>query len=204
MDESSARPSGLRPPSKLPLTAASTNNGLQEITDSQTNARSQYNTLNGPQKRPVPPPGSSLPATKRRPLAERAGSDFPARPPSSVSYVRPPSRSQGASLRELTQSTTSNSNTKIGALRQPVGVTHAASVGPGARPPSRSHTRTRSGTSTGTIRPPAAKSPRKDVQDNNVHDIDERVGRMDTDLRKVMEFMATTELSNHTFKEKVA
>ncbi|KAF2973311.1 hypothetical protein GQX73_g312 [Xylaria multiplex] len=188
MEENVSRPSGLKPPAtKLPtsITFSSSyrNQGLHEITDSQNNARSQYTTAGsaGGVKRNAPAPGGNIlksskttaahsrvkaavPDAKRKPST--TGIEYQGKPSGTLiagaktvkgtslkDLNRPPSVNAG-SFRQLSNSSfTSNSS-------------YASSLGPNARPPSRSHTRARSAT-TKLARPATSIGTREDGQGSN-------------------------------------
>ncbi|KAI1637506.1 P-loop containing nucleoside triphosphate hydrolase protein [Biscogniauxia mediterranea] len=221
----------MRAPTKLPQFTSSVGHGftqsqsvgLQEISDSQSNARAQPSLAgsNAGLKRGLPAPVSQ-PDAKRKNLVERAGSEFPAKlgGPLGATSTR---NIKGATLKDLNRPYGPNSNG--GGFTGPRHITsnsyastnnYATSVGPGGRPPSRSHTRARSTTRIG--RPATSLGTRDEGHhhksdstsnsatvnnNNNVTDIDERVGRMDSELQKVREFMESTEKNNASVKEEL-
>ncbi|KAI1499716.1 P-loop containing nucleoside triphosphate hydrolase protein [Biscogniauxia marginata] len=183
--------------------------GLQEITDSQSNARAQPSMVTGPNaglKRCLPAPVSQ-PDAKRKNLVERAGSEFPAKA-GAIPGATGTRNVKGATLKELNRPLGANSNGFTGPRHisnnsYASNSSYATSVGPGGRPPSRSHTRARSTTRIG--RPATSLGTREEAHhksdsSNNVTDIDERVGRMDSELQKVREFMESTEKNNASVK----
>ncbi|KAJ8124907.1 hypothetical protein O1611_g8733 [Lasiodiplodia mahajangana] len=132
--------SKLKAPSKIPAFSSSVQgHGLYEISDSQNNARAQ-STATGAMKRNAPAP-VTFPDAKRKP-----GIDFQTKhSATSIAGSRPV---KATSLKELNR----GPNTNFGGPRQPSNSSYtssssyASSLGPGARPPSRSHTRARSAT----------------------------------------------------------
>ncbi|KAI1339076.1 hypothetical protein F5Y15DRAFT_93347 [Xylariaceae sp. FL0016] len=97
METNHNRPTGLRPPTQF---SASTR-GLHEITESQSNARSQPSSLlpsiTSGIKRPVPAPASQS-AAKRGTLAQAAGEYPIKRGPYTSNIGR---SQQGSSLKDL-------------------------------------------------------------------------------------------------------
>ncbi|KAH9909891.1 P-loop containing nucleoside triphosphate hydrolase protein [Xylariomycetidae sp. FL2044] len=194
------RPTGLRPPSRLPTSFSLSTNGqaLHELDRSQSNVRSAMAppTAATGMKRGVPPPATQS-APKRKPLYQRAGEYPETRIAGSGSQ-----HTRANSIKELTRS-----NTNYGGPRQTSNSSYTSSssfsstVGPGSRPPSRSHTRARSATRTG--RPATAMGNREEGQGNNVHEIDEKVLRMENEFLKVKEFMESTEKNSVTVKEEL-
>ncbi|KAI5924439.1 P-loop containing nucleoside triphosphate hydrolase protein [Camillea tinctor] len=229
----------LRAPTKLPpqLTSSighgftqsqSQSVGLQEISDSQNNARAPP-TLAGSNaglKRGLPAPVSQ-PEAKRKNLFERAGTEFPNKLGGSLgaTSTRNANALKGATLKDLNRPY--GTNASGGAFAGPrhipsnsyTSTNNYASVGPGGRPPSRSHARARS--TTRISRPATSLGTRDEghhhksdstsnavnannnTNSNNVTDIDERVGRMDSELQKVREFMESTEKNNANVKEEL-
>ncbi|KAI1768037.1 kinesin-domain-containing protein [Hypoxylon sp. FL1150] len=180
-------------------------NGLHEMTNSQSNARSQLPSsipaMNGV-KRSVPAPAIQ-PEPKRKPLYEKAG-EFPAKP----TAPQPTSRN----IRSMALKDTAKPNYTNGALGSrhtsnssySSTSSYAYSVGPGNRPPSRSnvsHSRARSTTRTG--RPATSMGTREEPQRNNVSDIEEKLGKMDSEFQKVKEFMNATEKDSAIAKEEL-
>ncbi|KAI0096438.1 P-loop containing nucleoside triphosphate hydrolase protein [Nemania sp. FL0031] len=193
--------SKLKLPSKIPAFSSSVQaHGLHEISDSQNNARAQ-GTATGSMKRNVPAP-VTYPEPKRKPVG--VGMDFQTKhSTTSIAGARPV---KGTSLKDLNR----GPNTTIGGSRQlsnssyTSSSSYASSLGPGARPPSRSHTRARSATR--IARSATSMGIRDDGQgnnNNNVNDIDEKVGRMDSELAKFRDFMESTERNNATTKEEL-
>ncbi|KAI8626319.1 P-loop containing nucleoside triphosphate hydrolase protein [Xylariaceae sp. FL1651] len=203
MEANMSRPSGLKAPTTRVPTSFSYNHGLHESTDSQNNTRAQYTTTGPPGglKRSAPTP-ATLPDAKRKPLG--AATDFLGRPP--MTSLASSKILRGNSLKDLSRPN-GTSNTNIGGPRPPSNSSYtsnssyASSVGPGARPPSRSHARSRSATR--TARPATSMGTRDDGQGSNVNDIDEKVGRMDSELQRVREFMESTERNNASVKEEL-
>ncbi|KAI1198446.1 hypothetical protein F5X97DRAFT_147304 [Nemania serpens] len=226
MEENMSRPSGLKAPStRIPasvsLSSSVHGHGLHEITDSQNNARAQHTAPGhtGGMKRNAPPssentlfifedngPGSqphflaSMPEPKRKPFA--TGIEFPGKPSTtSIAGVKPV---KGSSLRDWSRppsASTTNSFRHHSSNSSISNIGYNSSMGPGARPPSRSHTRTRSATR--PVRPATSMGTRDDGQGSNVNDIDEKVVRMDTELAKIKSFMETTERSSASAKEEL-
>lgn len=204
-----SRPSGLKLPSKIPasfsasLSASQQGHGLYEITESQNNARSQYTTAgpSGPLKRNVPTP-TAFPDAKRKPVG--IGMEFQNK--SSVTSTTGAKTLKASSLKDLHRPA-STTNTNAPGFRQLSNSSYASSssytssIGSGVRPPSRSHTRTRSATR--PMRPATSMGTRDDGKGSNVNDIDEKVGRMNNDLEKFKEFMESTERNSVTVKEEL-
>ncbi|KAI0001388.1 P-loop containing nucleoside triphosphate hydrolase protein [Xylariaceae sp. FL0662B] len=194
------------PQTKLPqfTSSANSHNSLSELTQSQNNARGLHSAIPAANrlKRSVPTPALQ-PDPKRKTLAEQAATEFPSKPASSGNAMR--TGFKGDSIKNM-----SRNHSSISSVPQPRHLsnssytstsTYAASVGSGSRPPSQSHTRTRSATRVG--RPATSTGMRDDGQGRNVTDIDERVGRMDNELQKVREFMESTEKNNANVKEEL-
>ncbi|KAF3023111.1 kinesin-like nuclear fusion protein [Neopestalotiopsis sp. 37M] len=143
---------------QLHSSSAMSHHGLHEITESQTNTRSQSAmappSLTGIKRGLQPPVSQSEP--KRKTLAEKAATEFPQATTKSGLVAPTPVRStiKGTSLRDMqstrpvTRSVASyNSNTS----RNTSTSSYASSIGPGARPPSRTaHARSASVRSTAT------------------------------------------------------
>ncbi|KAI0490364.1 P-loop containing nucleoside triphosphate hydrolase protein [Xylaria cf. heliscus] len=195
MEENMSRPSGLKPPTKLPQYSTSFNGpGLQEISQSQNNARAQYTTTSGV-KRNVPAPAVTSEA-KRKPLGTGIG--YQGRP---MSTSTAGTKAKGSSLVDLHQPIgTSNGGSRHHSNSSYIpNSSYGSSIGPGARPPSRSHTRTRSATR--PVRPATSMETRNGGQGSNVNDIDEKVGQMDRQLTEFKKFMETAEISSVGVKE---
>ncbi|KAK3326236.1 hypothetical protein B0H66DRAFT_152217 [Apodospora peruviana] len=144
-----ARGSGLRAPTRWNVSAAPAT-GLQEITESQSNARAQPSTMLPPQGTKRALNGNlTQPEPKRKTLVERAGEPTP-KPSSLPSIGIPVPTSSRAPIKGISISSlaatnikptpaqnalsrqTSNSST---ATRPPSTNSFATSLGPGSRPP---------------------------------------------------------------------
>ncbi|KAI2643588.1 P-loop containing nucleoside triphosphate hydrolase protein [Xylaria nigripes] len=209
MDENGqCRPSGLRAPSKMPAEVSASVHGshstfgLQESTESQNNMRTQSTGTSGTKRNLSAQ--SIYPEAKRKPLGN--GTDHHGKPASNLAK---PVR--GNSIKDLNQNRLgyqSTTNSNIGNRRQLPTATFSsnsnfgASVGPGAQPPSRSHTRTRSAAAK-TARPATSIGTRDNREGNNVNDLDEKFIQMDSELQKVKEFMESTERSSASAKEEL-
>ncbi|KAI1325316.1 P-loop containing nucleoside triphosphate hydrolase protein [Xylariaceae sp. FL0255] len=204
MEENQVRPSGIRQPSKLPAPTSS-NYGLSEITDSQHNARLTHSTsVHGAQKRSVPAP-AVVSDPKRKQLSERAGTEFYGTK-SQISTRTGTRVVQANSLANLHRPGASG----LPGTRQVPNTNYAStssyanSVGPGGRPPSRSHIRTRSATR--PTRPATAMSSRDEPaapQGSNVADIGEKMKGIDDQLQKMKEFMLATERATVNTQEEL-
>ncbi|KAJ2996462.1 hypothetical protein NUW58_g974 [Xylaria curta] len=172
MEENMSRPSGLKQPSvtrlgsSIPLSSSQHNHGLHEISDSQNNARAQYTVTGsvGGMKRPIPD-SALVSESKRKPIG--SGLEYQRKPPATLMAGGKP---KPASLKDLHQP----SSTKNASLRQPSNSSYSSSssygsygnsVGPGARPVSRSHSRTRSVPR--TARPATSMDTREVIQESN-------------------------------------
>ncbi|KAI0159913.1 kinesin-domain-containing protein [Hypoxylon sp. FL1284] len=208
------RPTGLPKATmstRLPQLASSVSgaNGLHEMTSSQSNMRSQPSSsipATSGLKRGLPTPAVQ-PEPKRKPLSEKAG-EFPTKSAPS----QPASRNvRSIALKDTSRSNHTNisgpssrhtSNSSYSSTSN-----YAYSVGPGNRPASRAqaaHSRARSTTRTG--RPATSMGTREESQgnnDNNVSDIQEKLGRMDSEFQKVKEFMSMTEKDSAAAKEEL-
>ncbi|KAI0552222.1 P-loop containing nucleoside triphosphate hydrolase protein [Xylaria curta] len=195
MEENSSRRSGIKQPTKVSQFSAS-HHGLSEISESQNNARAQY-TATGALKRNVPTPVTSDP--KRKPPSNSAG--YSSRP--AGTSIPGAKAAKGSSLMELNQHTSTSS----GSFRQHFNSSFASnggygnSIGPGARPPSRSHARTRSATR--LARPATSMETRNGGQGSNVDDIDEKVGQMGRQFTELKKFVETAEINSASIKEEL-
>ncbi|KAI4864609.1 kinesin-domain-containing protein [Hypoxylon rubiginosum] len=182
-------------------------NGLHEMTNSQSNVRSQpmssISAMNG-LKRGVPTPAIQ-PEPKRKPLSEQAG-EFPAKSTAS----QPTSRNvRSMTLKDIGRSNHTSINGAPGS-RHTSNSSYSStngfaySVGPCNRPASRqriSHNRARSTTRTG--RPATSMGTREEGNGSNVSEIEEKIGKMDTEFQKVKEFMTMTEKDSAIAKEEL-
>ncbi|KAI2602449.1 kinesin-domain-containing protein [Hypoxylon sp. NC1633] len=206
-----------KPSTRIPQfsTSVSNGNGLNEMTDSQSNMRSQPSSsipaVNGV-KRSVPTPAVQSDA-KRVPLAKRAG-EFPDK---SVATSQLTSQNvRGISLRDTARPKNANAygarHTSNSSYSSTGGF--ATSLGPSIRPPSRSrptHTRARSTTKIG--RPATSMGTREEGQvqaqgqeqnnDNNVSEMQEKLGRMDTEFERLRAFVSATEKNGVSVKEEL-
>ncbi|KAI1101236.1 kinesin-domain-containing protein [Jackrogersella minutella] len=203
------RTTGLqRPITKIPQfsTSVANSSGLHEMTNSQNNVRSQP-TSSIPAthglKRSVPTPAVQSDA-KRVPLSKRAA-DFPDK--YSAASQLPSQNIKGMSLRDTARSNTNGAPSSRHTSNSSYSSTcsYAMSVGQGNRPPSRSriaHTRARSTTRVG--RPATSMGTREEGQQgNNVSEIEEKIGRMDSEFQRLKEFMNTTEKNSVNVKEEL-
>ncbi|KAI0443534.1 P-loop containing nucleoside triphosphate hydrolase protein [Xylaria telfairii] len=153
------RPSGLKIPTKISKFSTSVSSyTLQEISESQNNARAQYATTTSGMKRNVPAPAATSEA-KRKPI----GSGYPVKP---LGTSTAGTKARGSSLVDLHQpiGTTYGSSRQL-SNNSSIPNVYGSSLGPGARPPSRSHTRTRSATR--PVRPATSMETRNGGQNNN-------------------------------------
>ncbi|KAH8205136.1 hypothetical protein TruAng_000701 [Truncatella angustata] len=136
--------------SKLPqLFSSSTTSqpALHEITESQSNTRSQY-AMGPPMKRG--PHGLAQPEPKRKTLADKAGSEFPNATSRSGLVAPTPVRTaavKGTSIKDMHSArpgTRSVASYNSSATRNTTNSSYATSIGPGGRPPSRTTTHSRS------------------------------------------------------------
>ncbi|KAI0139500.1 kinesin-domain-containing protein [Hypoxylon sp. NC0597] len=204
------RPTGLvKPSTRIPQfsTSVSNTNGLHEMTNSQSNVRSQPTTsipaANG-LKRGVPTPAVQSDA-KRVPLYKRAA-EFPDK--SNSSYQLTSQNVKGVSLRDSARSNGVPNSRHTSSSSYSNGSGYAMSVGPGNRPPSRSHmphARARSTTRVG--RPATSMGTREEGQQGNngfiVSEIEQKLGQIDTEFQQMKEFMSLTERSNISIKEEL-
>ncbi|OTB00421.1 hypothetical protein M426DRAFT_324289 [Hypoxylon sp. CI-4A] len=212
------RATGLQKPStRIPQFSSSVSGsmGLHEMTNSQSNVRSQP-TSSIPAahglKRGVPAPAIQSDA-KRVPLSKRVG-EFPTK----SAVTQPTSQNvRGMSLRDTARSNSTSTN---GGSRHTSSSSYSSSTsnygtsyGPGSRPPSRSHlshTRARSTNRIG--RPATSMGTREEVKSNNstngnngsnVSEIEEKLGQMNSEFQMLKEFMTTTEKDSVTIKEEL-
>ncbi|KAI2621019.1 kinesin-domain-containing protein [Hypomontagnella submonticulosa] len=207
------RATGLqKPTTRIPQFSTSVSNAsiLHEMTGSQSNVRSQPTSsipgTNG-LKRGVPTPAIQ-PEPKRVPLSQRAAA-FPDKSSSQLTSQNV----KGMSLRDTARPNYTNggigsrhtSNSSYASSTS----NYALSMGPGARPPSRSHlshTRARSTTRVG--RPATSMGTREEAQasnsnNKNVAEIEEKISKMDSEFQTLKEFMSTTEKNNISVKEEL-
>ncbi|KAK0619337.1 P-loop containing nucleoside triphosphate hydrolase protein [Immersiella caudata] len=150
------KPSGLRPPSQYSAAVpSSTTMGLQEMTDSESNARSRTVAAAQGMKRAYTGP-TTQPEAKRKTLAERAGEPIaankPSIPPPTVtasSLIRPAIK--GTSIANLAGShaqapTATTASSRYAPTSRPPVTNFSQTLGPGSRPPP---TNARPGTSMG-------------------------------------------------------
>ncbi|AEO56719.1 hypothetical protein MYCTH_2301930 [Thermothelomyces thermophilus ATCC 42464] len=194
--------SGLRPPQvRAPVSSpTAATSYLQEITDSQHNARSQQPT-GIPQKRAHK--GSiSYPDQKRKTLVERAGEPIKSGIPSvAAGLPRASTNVKGASIASLS----ANSSTATSRYAQTSNF--AKSVGPGARPPVTGRAPTSMGfaqsTTTrprGLTRPrPATAMANRELEDeplqtnqNKGWDVDGRLSEFETQFKVIKETVEGT------------
>ncbi|KAI1814511.1 P-loop containing nucleoside triphosphate hydrolase protein [Poronia punctata] len=211
MEDHTTRKTGLKPPTtRIPFTSSTQSSiaGLHEMSDSQHNARVQYAApvSSSGTKRNAPAP-AIVSDPKRK--AFQGGASFHGRPATASTTG---TKAVGASLKDLNGPLRLPS-TNIAAPRHTSTVasnssftsnsSYTNSLGYGSRPPSRSHTRTRSATR--PARPATSMGTREEPQGNvaSTTDIDERVVRMDSELQKVREFMESTEKTNASVKEEL-
>ncbi|KAI8945920.1 P-loop containing nucleoside triphosphate hydrolase protein [Xylaria longipes] len=198
MEENMSRPSGLKQPStRSQLTSSTHGHGLSEISQSQNNSRAQYTTTSGV-KRNLPTSAVTSDAKRKptstglgyssRPVGTSIASTRTAKGSSLVDLYQPIGTSNGGSRQLSNSSFTSNSS-------------YGNSLGSGARPLSRSHTRTRSATR--PVRPATSMETRNGVQSSNVNDIDERVGRMDRELTEFKKIIESAEITGVGVKEEL-
>ncbi|RYP42319.1 hypothetical protein DL767_000241 [Monosporascus sp. MG133] len=213
-----ARPSGIRPPStiaassRLPQFSASISQssglGLHEMSDSQSNARAQQSM--------APQVGTSLkrgpshpvfqPDPKRKTLAEKAGTEFPGRWNNLSAGPASTSRSvaKGYSLKDVTKSV-SAASTGLSASRHTSNSSYGSSHGPGNRPASRSHIRARSNTR--TVRPATSMDTReensKGRSGHNATDIDERLGKFETEFQTMKQLMDSAAMDKDRYVEEL-
>ncbi|KAK9780350.1 putative Kinesin motor domain-containing protein [Seiridium cardinale] len=157
------KPSGLPRPgsvagtSRLPqsFSASTSHQALHEITESQTNTRSQY-AMGPPSLSGIKRGAQGLvtqPDPKRKTLAERGGTEFPQATSRSGLVAPTPARNlRGTSLRDMQSArpgTRSVASYSSNTSRNTSNTSCASSIGPGGRPPSQpSHTRSTSVRST--------------------------------------------------------
>ncbi|KAI1411859.1 kinesin-domain-containing protein [Hypoxylon sp. FL1857] len=197
------RPTGIVKPSiKPPQISTSV---LSEVTNSQNNVRSQPMTsipgANG-LKRGVPTPAVQSDAKRIGSLAERAGK-FPDK--SASAYQLTSQNVKGMSLRDSARTNGIPRSRHTSTNSYSSGGNYAMSLGPGNRPPSRSnisHTRARSTTRNG--RPATSMDTREEGQQgNNVSEIEERLGQMDSEFQKIKEIMNATEKNSVSIKDEL-
>ncbi|KAI1371330.1 kinesin-domain-containing protein [Hypoxylon crocopeplum] len=206
------RTTGLQKPmTRIPQfsTSVSNNSGLYEMTNSQSNVRLQTQSsipaAHG-LKRGVPAPAVQ-PDAKRIPLSKKAG-EFPEK--FTAASQNTSQNVKGMSLRDTARS---NANTNgLPSSRHTSNSSYsstssyAMSVGPGHRPPSRSHiSHTRARSTTRLARPATSMGTREEGKgnNNNVSEIEEKIGKMDNEFQQLKEFMNTTERSNTSIKEEL-
>ncbi|KAI1362102.1 P-loop containing nucleoside triphosphate hydrolase protein [Xylaria arbuscula] len=192
MEENMPRASGLKQPSIKPAFSSSLNLGsaLHEVSDAQSNARAQFtNTGFGGQKRQVPAP-AAIPDAKRK---LGVGSQYQNKPAGAKLQ-------RGASLLDLHQRPTTS--TSIAGSRQlPSNSSHGTSFGYGSRPPSRSHTRTRSATR--PVRPATSMGTTEDVQGKNATEFENKINTMASEMEKLKQFVGSSEKFNTDAKEEL-
>ncbi|KAL2169567.1 hypothetical protein VTG60DRAFT_5879 [Thermothelomyces hinnuleus] len=205
--------SGLRPPQvRAPVSSpTATTSYLQEITDSQHNARSQQPT-GIPQKRTHK--GSiSYPDQKRKTLVERAGEPIKSGIPSvAAGLPRAATNVKGASIASLS----ANSSTATSRYAQTSNF--AKSVGPGARPPVTARAPTSMGfaqsTTTrprGLIRPrPATAMANRELEDEPLQtnqkkgwDVDGRLSEFETQFKVMKETFEGTMSDRKVLEEAI-
>ncbi|KAH8652207.1 P-loop containing nucleoside triphosphate hydrolase protein [Xylariales sp. PMI_506] len=223
--ENSVKPSGLRPPSSLrmPNFSSSTNgHGLHEITDSQTNTRSQYamvppSSLGG-LKRGLPTAGASTsgpappraqPEPKRKTLAERSGTEFPNARSQIVAPAPARGLIRGTSMREIARPQVSGTR-QIPSLNSSTSRTttnnYASSVG-SSRSPTRSlHGRSQSVRSTApkNARPVTSMGHRADEPGQNTWDVDERLGNFESEFKAMKDMINSSINGQKSLEEDVA
>ncbi|RYP05861.1 hypothetical protein DL765_009702 [Monosporascus sp. GIB2] len=212
------RPSGIRPPStiaassRLPQFSASISQsssfGLHEMSDSQSNARAPQSMV--PQVSTSLKRGPSHPVSqpdpKRKTLAEKAGTEFPSR--SNNPSVGPASTSRsvakGYSLKDVTRSI-ATASTGLSASRHTPNSSYGSSHGPGNRPASRSHVRARSNTR--TVRPATSMDSREENSKvrsgHNATDIDERLGKFETEFQTMKQLMDSAAMDKDRYVEEL-
>ncbi|KAI0118969.1 kinesin-domain-containing protein [Daldinia grandis] len=209
------RGAGIQKPSKvttgIPRPGSISNgSGLHEMTSSQSNVRSQPSSsipaAHG-LKRSVPAPAVQSDA-KRVPLSKRAGEHTST---SSTTYqptqslrgmaLKDAPRSNHASFNGASASRHTSNNSYSSSTSS-----YATSISSGYRPSSRSqysHSRTRSAVKPG--RPATSMGTREEGQpkNNNVSEIEEKLGKMDSEFQQLKEFMTATEKSSFSVKEEL-
>ncbi|KAI1120748.1 P-loop containing nucleoside triphosphate hydrolase protein [Nemania abortiva] len=196
MEENTSRLPAMKSRLKMPsFSSSAQSHGLHETTDSQNNSRAQgIAPAQTGIKRTLPTP-AQVSEAKRKP----AGPSIEFQAKHSVMSIAGAKSVKGSSLQQLNKAPSAN-NTFSGS-RQHTNSNYASSLGPGARPQSRSHTRARSATR--IARSATSMSIRDDGQGSNVNDIDEKVGRMDSELARIKDFMNATERNNASAKEEL-
>ncbi|OTB18797.1 hypothetical protein K445DRAFT_314654 [Daldinia sp. EC12] len=212
------RASGIQKPSKIstgiprpPSSSISTGSGLHEMTSSQSNVRSQPSSsipaAHG-LKRSVPAPAVQSDA-KRVPLSKRA-EQFGA---STTSTYQPTQSLRGMALKDAPRSNhTSFNGTSLSRHTSNSSYSsstsgYATSISSSTRPSSRSqysHARTRSAVKIG--RPATSIGTREEGQpsnNKNVSEIEEKLGKMDSEFQQLKEFMNATEKSSFSVKEEL-
>lgn len=213
-----------KPMTRIPQFSTSVSNasGLYEMTNSQSNMRSQPTSsipaMNG-LKRSVPMPAVQSDA-KRVPLSRRAG-EFPDKPTTSSHHASQNVR--GMSLRDTARPHHASISGGIGPRHTSNSSysstnSYTMSVGPGNRPPSRSQTQHTRARSTARIGRPATSIGTRGEEpssngningntngntNNNVTEIEEKIGKMDSEFQKLKEIMNATEMSSTTVKEEL-
>ncbi|KAK5627490.1 hypothetical protein RRF57_003205 [Xylaria bambusicola] len=219
---SQPRPSGIRQPAiKTSSSSIHSSAPLNPVSDSQNNARAQPTNLGqfGGQKRNVPAPGGDNtcvfqdnksahngfaafnPEAKRKPPG--AGSQYQNK---SAGASLMPRLQKGSSILELQQQRPATSMTTSGS-RHPSNSSYASnnsygsSIGYGSRPPSRSHTRTRSATR--PARPATSMDTREDKHNGNVAEADEHFQTINSQFESFKNFIESTEKISTTVKEEL-
>ncbi|KAJ1329260.1 kinesin family member C1 [Microdochium nivale] len=213
-DGAAARPTGLRQPRPISrhqfsVSASNVPSALHEISDSQSNARPHITQPTLGAKRvlqPVPQPEA-----KRQTLADRAG--YPGRAPSAS--VQGSRSIKGIALKDVAK--TSNgmgSYSSLPTTRTMPTTSYSSSASiygaSTVRPPSRSqHARSRSNTKTTQLVAPSrpvtslGAREREDPSGPNATDIDERLGKFDSDLAKMKEFMDSSAVNSDRLVEEL-
>ncbi|KAH6652338.1 P-loop containing nucleoside triphosphate hydrolase protein [Truncatella angustata] len=201
--------------SKLPqLFSSSTTSqpALHEITESQSNTRSQY-AMGPPMKRG--PHGLAQPEPKRKTLADKAGSEFPNATSRSGLVAPTPVRTaavKGTSIKDMHSArpgTRSVASYNSSATRNTTNSSYATSIGPGGRPPSRTTTHSRSASVRSAApkngaRPVTSMGVRSPEQTKNVWDVDERLGTFETEFKAMKEMISTSISGQKSLEENVA
>ncbi|KXJ92900.1 P-loop containing nucleoside triphosphate hydrolase protein [Microdochium bolleyi] len=208
------RPTGLRQPrpiSRHQFSASTSNvtSALHEISDSQSNARSQIAQPALGSKRVLQP--VVQPEAKRQTLADRAG--YPGRPP--TSSVQGSRSVKGIALKDVAKTSSGlGSYSNLPASRAMPTTSYSSSTSiygaSSGRPPSRSqHARSRSNTKTIQLapasRPVTSMGNREREEPTGPHatDIDERLGKFDSDLAKMKEFMDSSAVNTDRLVEEL-